>query len=53
VASALPDAAPPLVAVRDVARTFGRVAGREITAMPDRERLVLRRFTVTPDPYLT
>ena len=96
MASALPDAAPPLVAVRDVARTFGRgdtavhalrgvsftiragqlvtvrgrsgsgkttllniiggldsptsgtvsVAGRELTAMTDRERLLLRRSTV-------
>ena len=96
MASALPDAAPPLVAVRDVARTFGRgdtavhalrgvsftiragqlvtvrgrsgsgkttllnivggldspasgtvsVAGREVTAMTDRERLLLRRSTV-------
>jgi putative ABC transport system ATP-binding protein len=96
VASALPDSAPPLVAVRDVARTFGRgdtavhalrgvsftiragqlvtvrgrsgsgkttllniiggldsptsgtvsVAGREVTAMTDRERLLLRRSTV-------
>jgi hypothetical protein len=41
------------VAVRDVARTFGRVAGREVIAMTDRERLLLRRSTVTPGPYLT
>jgi len=96
VASALPETAPELVAVRDITRTFGhgdtavhalrgvsftiregeliavrgrsgsgkttllnivggldaptegmvRIAGREVTAMSDRERLLLRRSTV-------